>query len=284
MNSIVQAALIMGGLGSSLASVLAVAYRSLRIEEDPRIDEVEGMLPKSNCGACGQPGCRALAEKVVNGELPPSKCSVSSPEGVERIAAYLGVDAGKLDRLTARLHCAGGASQARQAAEYTGLGSCRAAALVAGGGKGCAWGCLGLADCEVSCAFGAITMNADHLPVVDPRKCTACGDCVKACPRNLFELLPQSKRLLVQCRAPLSGDDARAVCKVACDACGRCAADAPGLVSIVNNLAVVDYASALTQSPQATKRCPTGAIVFLDGGAQFAADRPVVPVGVRNVG
>lgn len=284
MNAIAQAGLIMGGLGGALATVLAVAYRKLRVEEDPRIDEVEGLLPKSNCGACGQPGCRAFAEKVVSGELPPSKCSVSSPEGVERIAAFLGVDAGVLDRLTARLHCAGGVSQARQAAEYTGIGSCRAAALVSGGGKGCAWGCLGLADCEVACAFGAIEMNEERLPAVNPRRCTACGDCVRACPRLLFELIPLSKPLVVQCRAPLAGDEARAVCNVACDACGRCAADAPGLVAMVNNLAVVDYAAAAAQGPEATRRCPTGAIVFLGGGAQFVADRMVLPVGDRHAG
>lgn len=282
MSSILTAASIMGGLGASLAAVLAVAYRRLKVEEDPRIDEVEAMLPKSNCGACGQPGCRAFAEKLVLGELPPARCSVSSPDAVAAIAGWLGVDAGEAEKRVARLHCAGGRSHAVQGAVYSGFESCRAATLVSGGGKVCAWGCLGLADCELACSFGAIHMDEERLPVVDPARCTACGDCVRACPKGLFEVLPLAKALLVQCKAPLAGEAATAVCRVACDACGRCAADAPDLIHLVNNLPVIDYASALPQGPEATRRCPTGAIVHLGGGAQFAPPPLVLPVGAPD--
>ena len=66
--------------------------------------------------------------------------------------------------------------------------TCAAATLVAGGGKGCFWGCLGLGDCQVACTFDAIEMNAHRLPVVDESRCTACGDCVTACPKDLFSL------------------------------------------------------------------------------------------------
>ena len=88
------AGLLMGGLGLFFGVVLAVAYRFLQVEEDPRVEQMEEMLPGTNCGACGQPGCRGLAEKIVAGEEPPSKCTVSSPEGIERIAEFLGIDAG----------------------------------------------------------------------------------------------------------------------------------------------------------------------------------------------
>src|SRR5512145_2522222 len=80
------------------------------------------------------------------------------------------------------------APAARTRARYDGVKSCRAASLVSGGGKGCSWGCLGLADCEVVCDFDAITMNRHGLPVVDEDKCTACGDCVEVCPKALFSL------------------------------------------------------------------------------------------------
>ncbi len=95
---------------------------------------------------------------------------------------------GEVEKQVARLACAGGSHVAKVRASYQGLSTCRAAATVSGGGKACAWGCLGLGDCEVSCEFDAIAMNQYGLPVVDADKCTACGDCVEVCPKDLFEL------------------------------------------------------------------------------------------------
>ena len=143
--------------------------------------------------------------------------------------------------------------------------SCRAAALISGGGKGCSWGCLGLADCQVVCNFDAIHMDEHGLPVVDEAKCTACGDCVNVCPKQLFSIHVVSHRLWVACKNQLAGDLAEADCEVACTACGRCAADAPaGLVQIVNNLAVVDYSKNHLANTTPIQRCPTGAIVWID--------------------
>jgi Na+-translocating ferredoxin:NAD+ oxidoreductase RNF subunit RnfB len=271
MSDVLLAAAIMAGLGILLGVLLAFAYRFLRVPEDPRQQRVEQLLPGTNCGGCGEPGCRAFAEAVIAGKRPPSGCTVSSPEGVAAIAAFLGVEAGTLDRKVARLHCAGGRAQAVQIAAYEGFESCRAAHVTGGGGKGCSWGCLGLADCQVACSFGAITMNGNGLPVVAPDKCTACGDCVVACPRDLFELLPLRQPLLVQCRVPLAGEAARKLCAVACDACGRCAQDAPpGLIRMVDNLPVVDYTQNVDAGPAPTFRCPTSAIQFVPKG-QFSA-------------
>jgi Na+-translocating ferredoxin:NAD+ oxidoreductase RNF subunit RnfB len=282
MGNVLTAALVMGGLGLFFGAVLAVAYRFLRVPEDPRIEMVEELLPGSNCGACGEPGCRALAEKLVDGAAAPSKCTVSGPEGIEHIAELLGVDPGAAEKRVARLHCAGGLGRSLQIASYAGHDSCRAAHLVAGGGKDCSWGCLGLADCEVSCTFDSITMNAMQLPVVNVDTCTACGDCVDACPRDLFEILPVSHKLLVQCKAPLAADEAHAICKVVCDACGRCAQDAaPGLIRMEHNLPVVDYAGGGPASPKATLRCPTGAIQWVTGN-QFTREREDALSGVAH--
>ncbi len=266
MSNLLTAAAIMTGLGLVFGTILALAYRFLRVEEDPRLDAVEEMLPGSNCGACGEPGCRGLAEKLVAGTVAPAKCTVSSPEGIAAIAELLGVDAGEEEKRVARLHCAGGLGRALQVAAYEGYESCRAAHLVGGGGLECSWGCLGLADCMVACDFDAIHMNPLKLPVVDVDKCTACGDCVEACPRGLFDIQPLSHHLIVQCAAPLAADEARRVCRVACDACGRCAQDAaPGLITMVDNLPVVDYSAGGPASPEATWRCPTGAIQWVVG-------------------
>ena len=197
----------MGGLGLVLAGVLAIANRKLFVQEDPRIDEVEEMLPGTNCGACGSPGCRAFAEACVGGQANPSLCTVSSREQVEFIADYLGVEASQSEKLVARLACAGGNHVARMRA------------------------------------------------------------CVVACPLNLFSLHPVSHKLWVACKSLAEGDEALADCEVACTGCARCAADAPeGLITIQNNLAIVDYAKNNLATPLPTQRCPTGAIVWLEDG------------------
>jgi RnfABCDGE-type electron transport complex B subunit len=271
---------IMVGLGLVFSSLLAVAYKRLRVYEDPRIDRVEEMLPGSNCGACGRPGCRAFAESLVQKEATPGKCTVSSPAAVESIAGFLGVEAGFEEKRVARLLCAGGVKESHNQAEYYGQKTCRSVSMVTGGNKDCVWGCLGLGDCERVCDFGAITMNEDGLPVVEVDRCTACNDCVEICPKGLFVIMPLRRKLIVQCRSLLEGDAALERCSVACNACGRCAADAaPGLIEMKNHLPVIDYSKNDLASPLATRRCPTNAIVWLEG-QQFKKARTVpLPIG-----
>ncbi len=263
--------LILVGLGLLFGLILAIAYKKFKVFEDPRIDEVEALLPSANCGACGMPGCRAFAENVVKGNINPAKCTVSSAEGIDDIANYLGVEASNEEKRVARLQCAGGINEAHNLASYKGgMSTCRGESVVVGGSKDCSWGCLGLGDCARACTFGAITMNQDALPVVDAEKCTACNDCVIECPKGLFELMPISQKLIVQCKSLLEGDIAESKCSVACTACSRCVADsAPNVIEIENNLAVVNYKLNALATPKATKRCPTNAIVWLNGLNQF---------------
>jgi electron transport complex protein RnfB len=267
MNALITAPAIMTGLGLFFGVILAVAYKLLKVEEDPRLAHTEELLPGTNCGACGEPGCLPFAQKLVSGEVQPSGCTVASSDDIDEIADYLGVDAGEAEKRVARLRCAGGKAQAFQIAEYDGFESCRAAAVVSGGGKGCSWGCLGLADCDISCDFDAISMSANGLPVVDLEQCTACGDCVEACPKDLFELVPLSQKLYVQCNNPLAGESVTVLCSVGCDGCAKCAADAtPGLIEMKNELPLIHYELGLPVTPRATARCPTGAIQWLEGG------------------
>jgi len=264
---LMNALVFMGALGLVLAAVLALANRKLQVDEDPRIDEVEDLLPKANCGACGQPGCRSFAEACVRGDCNPAQCTVNSPDFTAFIAQVLGVELTDEEKKVARLACAGGKHVARMRAEYSGMQSCRAAVVAGGGGKACAWGCLGLADCVESCTFDAMRMSPQGLPEVIEDKCVACNDCVVACPLDLFSLQPVSHKLWVACKSLAEGDDALADCEVACTGCARCAMDAPeGLIEIRQNLAVVDYTKNHLASPLPTRRCPTGAIVWLEDG------------------
>ena len=257
-------------LTSGLAAILAAANAKLSVFENPKIDEVTNMLPGNNCGACGEPGCRAFAEKVVTGSVQPSRCTPGGPATAQRIADYLGIEAGEAEKRVARLLCAGDKNVSLQLAEYKGYPSCRAATAAGGGAKGCRYGCLGFGDCEVVCDFDAILMSPSGLPIVDFEKCTACGDCVRICPKGLFEIMPADRHLIVQCKSYLSNDDVLDVCRVGCTACGKCAADAPqGLLQMKNNLPVMNTDLLYLQSKQATLRCPTGAIRWIED-QQFA--------------
>jgi len=279
---VLTAVVAIGGLTFLLATALIFANRKLHVEEDLRIDVVEEMLPHSNCGACGYPGCRPFAEALVGGVVAPGKCSVSNEQGREDIADYLGIAVGAQVRIVARLACAGGSNVARSRAHYSGEPSCLAAALVAGGGKDCFWGCLGHGDCERVCDFDAIRMDSHSLPLVDNAKCTGCGDCVDICPKDLFSLHPEEHRLWVACKNLEQGDAVLDGCEVACTACERCAVDAPaGLISMRDNLPVIDYSQ-----PHATRvpieRCPTGAIVWIDedtGVTKGAASKKILRHG-----
>jgi len=273
-NPILDSAIILGGVGLFFGFLIAMANKKFHVWEDPRIDEVEELLPKTNCGACGMPGCRAFAEAVVEGKEQPSGCTVMGPDDREDIAHYLGVDAGEANKRIARLLCAGGTNEAVQNSDYSGFSTCKAAASVAGGGKGCSWGCLGLDDCEVSCLLDAIYMNDDNLPVVIPELCTACNDCVEACPKDLFVLMPIEQKLIVQCKNLLNGDAAEDLCSVACNTCNKCVADSePGVIEMIDNLAVINYEMNTLTDPKAISRCPTGAIVWVEG-QQFKESLP----------
>jgi Na+-translocating ferredoxin:NAD+ oxidoreductase RNF subunit RnfB len=264
-EKILLAFFAMALLGLVLSALLSLAHRVLFVPEDPRIEGVAEMLPGTNCGACGNPSCLVFAEALVAETVSPAQCTVSSVEEAERIAEYLGVAVGEIDRQLARLACAGGTNVARQRAWYEGYPSCQAADLVAGGAKGCAWGCLGLGDCERSCDFDAIIMNEQGLPEVDSEKCTACGDCVDACPKDLFSLEPVRHKLWVACKNLLFDEEAERECEVACTGCGLCVADAaPGLITMQDNLAVINRELMELASKEAIRRCPTGAIVWIE--------------------
>jgi Na+-translocating ferredoxin:NAD+ oxidoreductase RNF subunit RnfB len=274
VGTILLSVLILGGVGLTFAALITLTHKKFWVWEDPRIEGAADLLPGTNCGACGLAGCHAFAEALIADKVQPATCTVMGPDDVTDVADYLGVEAGEANKRVARLLCAGGANVAVQQADYIGLETCKAAVAVAGGGKGCTWGCVGLADCEVVCDFDAIYMNPWGLPVVIPDKCTACGDCVVACPLDLFVLMPLEQKLIVQCKSLLEGEEAEELCQVACNACGRCAADAPEVIHMENGLAVVDYSKNELATPAAIERCATSAIVWVEGMQQFDLSRP----------
>jgi electron transport complex protein RnfB len=250
----------MAALGFLFSVGLVAAYQKLKVEEDPKVGAVSEILPQANCGACGYSGCRAFAEAVVAEQAPANGCPVGGTETARQVADILGVEAGEVVRKVARLHCRGDHEAAKDRGEYLGLTTCYAAHLV-GGNKQCSYGCLGYGDCVRVCLFDSLMMGEDGLPKVHEDRCTACGKCVDACPRNLFELHPLDQNILVFCRSLDRGPAAKKACKNACIACGICARACPDAIEVSDNLAVIrDYKKIIPDQIPALEKCPTDSI------------------------
>lgn len=252
-------------LGAVLAVVLYFVAEKFKVEEDPRIDEVEKVLPGANCGGCGHAGCRAFAQSCVAApNLDNNFCPVGGNDVMQKVAGVLGLEVKAKAPMVAVVRCNGTCENRPRTNEYGGYQSCRVKAALYSGDTGCPYGCLGCGDCVSACQFGAISMDpVTGLPVVDEEKCTACGACVKACPKGVIELRnkgPRGMRVFVSCINKDKGGVARKACSAACIGCGKCAKACPhGAITVENNVAYIDFAKCKL-CKKCVAECPTGAI------------------------
>ncbi len=269
MSLIIIAILCLAGLGLLAAVILFIAAKKFHVEEDPRIDQVTEILPGANCGGCGFPGCRSFAEALVKAdEFGDLNCPVGGMETMEKAATILGKTVEKTAPKIAVLKCNGTCDNRPKTNQYDGATSCAVAASLYGGETGCSYGCLGLGDCVAACNFDALHMNPiTGLPEVSEENCVACGACVEACPKDLFELRkqgPKSRRVYVACSNEDKGGVARKACVTACIGCGKCAKACPfDAITIVNNLAYIDD-DKCRLCRKCVAVCPTGAIQELN--------------------
>ena len=252
-------------LGLVLALVLYLVAKKFKVEEDPRIDDVEKAMPGANCGGCGFAGCRAFAEAAVKApNLDNNYCPVGGNDVMAKVAAILGYEVKAKAPQVAVVRCNGSCESRPKVNDYDGAASCKVKAALYSGDTGCSYGCLGCGDCVAACQFGALSMNpATGLPVVDEEKCTACGACAKACPKGVIELRPKGPRGMrefVSCINKDKGAVAKKACASACIGCGICFKTCThGAIVFENNVAYIDPAKCkLCRECEAM--CPTGAI------------------------
>ena len=269
MNEIIIYAVVsLSAIGIVSATILYFVAQKFKVIEDPNIDLVEEALPAANCGGCGFAGCRNFAEALVTKakdekSIDGLNCPVGGAAVMGRIAGLLGLEATVQEPLIAVVRCNGTLANAPKKVQYDGPATCAFAHALFSGESGCPHGCLGLGDCVTACIFDAIHMDpVTGLPVVND-KCTACGACVKACPRGIIELRQKGKkdrRIYVCCVNKEKGGPARKNCVVACIGCGKCVEVCPyDAITMENNLAYIDFVKCKL-CRKCAPVCPTEAI------------------------
>ena len=244
-------------LGLIFGFALAAAALRFAVPVNLQVELVRAQLPSANCGACGFAGCQAYAEAVVEGpDVPVNLCI----PGRQTIARAIGSITGKVvesvvDRIVV-LRCHGTTAYARDEAEYAGIPTCGAAALVFGGPKACKNGCLGLGDCVRVCPFGALSLGIDGIPEVAVDACTGCALCVAACPKDLFQLYPRNRRIELSCVARDKQSVVRATCMVGCTLCRKCVARCPAeAITWDGRTIVIDHEKCILYGPSCNEVC-----------------------------
>lgn len=269
MYFIITSLAILGSIALLAAVVLYVCSRRFAVKEDSRIAEVAALLPQANCGGCGFPGCAGMAAAMVKaadgGSIEGLSCPVADRSSMDSIASLLGMKATESKPMIATLMCRGECALRPRVVEYDGLHTCHAMHACGSGDTACSYGCLGAGDCEASCSFGGITINPDtRLPEVSPSLCTACGSCVKACPRNILQIVPRgnkSRRIYVACSNRDRGAAVVKACGVSCIGCGKCVRECKfDAITVTDNVAHIDP-DKCRLCRKCEKACPRHAIV-----------------------
>lgn len=249
------ALLLMALLGLILGVCIGVVAKKFYVPSDPRIEEVNDLLPGANCGGCGYAGCMDFAKALVAGEVTaPEKCVAAPSEMVAKVSEYLGLISEPGVKKVAVVFCGGTNTNATQGARYNGVADCTSAMLVSSGVKNCPNGCLGYASCAHACPFNAIEIR-DGLAIVHPDLCVGCGKCVDTCPRKLIRLVPKSAPVHIYCNSRIKGAEKRKFCKVGCIGCRKCTKVVEaGQIEIDGALAIINYDN------------PPGANIVTDAG------------------
>lgn len=210
-----------GIIGLICGIILSVSAKFLAVKEDPRIGEIEELLPGANCGGCGYAGCADYAKAIIMEGAAINRCAPGGADTLEALGKYTGQEAVAGERMVAVVMCGGDNTKATRKFQYNGIVDCAAAASVAGGDKTCSYGCLGYGSCVRVCPTNAIELVND-IAVVHPELCISCGACVAACPRDIITMVPATETIHVLCNSKDKGPIVKKACEVGCIGCRMC--------------------------------------------------------------
>ena len=262
--------IVIGGMGLVFGALLAVAAKIFEVKKDERIPLIVECLPGANCGGCGYAGCAAYAEAICNDGAPVSACPVGGSEAAAKIAEIMGVEAEAQERMVAFVACMGTPEVAKNRYVNNEAIDCHSANRLAGGMKGCTYGCLGCGSCVEKCQYGGISI-VNGVAVVDKELCTNCGSCIAECPRGVIIRIPYSSRAAVFCNSKASGKEVRLVCDAGCLGCGICAKNCPKqAIAVEDNVARIDGTKCVGCGI-CVEKCPQKCIELINKNAKIKA-------------
>lgn len=162
--TILTAILILLALALIFGALLGFAAIHFRVDADPIVDQIDNIMPQTQCGQCGYPGCRPYAEAIAQGDAI-NKCPPGGTATVRALADMLGRDFEPL---------AGGEveDQTKQLAYIR------------------EEECIGCTLCIQACPVDAILGAAKYMHTVLESECTGCKLCVEPCPQDCIDMVP----------------------------------------------------------------------------------------------
>ncbi|MDB4451076.1 electron transport complex subunit RsxB [Pseudomonadales bacterium] len=163
-NPFLAAVLALLALGLVFGAVLGFGAITFKVEGDPIVDQINAILPQTQCGQCGYPGCKPYAEAIANGDLI-NKCPPGGEAGIHALADLLDVEVIALD-------------------DEHGMEDSRKIAYIREDE------CIGCTKCIQACPVDAILGAAKLMHTVIVSECTGCDLCVEPCPVDCIDMLP----------------------------------------------------------------------------------------------
>lgn len=153
------------GLAVVFGAVLGYASVRFKLEADPIVDQIDSILPQTQCGQCGHPGCRPYAQAISSGEAI-NRCPPGGQTTINALAKLLDVEAPSLDE------------EHGEESELPSVAYIREDE------------CIGCTKCIQACPVDAILGAAQQMHTVIADECTGCDLCVDPCPVDCIDMLP----------------------------------------------------------------------------------------------
>jgi electron transport complex protein RnfB len=160
----ITALFVMIGIALFLGAVLGYSAIKFKVQGNPLVDKIDAVLPQTQCGQCGYPGCKPYATAIAGGEAEINKCPPGGEEGIHKLAELLGREFVPFGE--------GAAPKAKSVAfidEQT---------------------CIGCTLCIQACPVDAIVGAAKQMHTIIARECTGCELCIAPCPVDCISMLP----------------------------------------------------------------------------------------------